>query len=318
MLRPLFGLLFIVASASGKAQIREIKNPKHEIMVISDNDNYTFNYSDRYYTNGLTLAYSYVGKKSDKLIEGYSSKVIRSVILGQHIYTPSDIDTELDQLYDRPYAGWLFIRYSTTRFLPNDITVDFGAELGLSGAYSLAEPIQKWWHGVVKYKQPQGWNKQIASGFGINFTSSASKGWRISKFLDLTSTTGLQFGTHFQNASQDLSLRIGAFNSLDYSAHKNSKLSLTKRSTCLKSTEHFLSAGVKLTSVLQNALIEGSSWPKQSPHQENVHPQFTTYQLGWVSSIKAYTIKIVWYRMSPEVIGGTDHKFVRLFLSHRF
>lgn len=283
--------------------------------MISDNDNYTFNYSDRYYTNGLSFGYSYLNNKGEKTVKGYSSKVIRSFVIGQQIYTPSDIGSESHKLYDRPYAGWLFLGYTATRFLSNDITVDFGAELGLSGAYSLAEPTQKWWHGVVNYKQPLGWDRQIANGVGINFTTSVSKGWRITKFFDLITATSLRFGTHFQNASQGLSLRLGAINSLDYSAYNSSKLSNGYLSS--KSGEHFLLAGMKFTSVLQNALIEGSSWPKQSPHHENIHPKYTTYQLGWVSSIKAYTIKIIWYYMTPEVIGGNEHKFVRLYLSHR-
>lgn len=318
MLKALLIITALTSFTGSLAQTAESDIRWHEISLISDNDNYALGYSDHYYTNGFTFCYSFINKQGTQMASRNTQKVIQSVAFGHKIYTPSDIQWKSYYLFDRPYAGWLFLNSSFTYMLQNEAVVDFNLELGASGSYSLAEPIQKWWHHVVHYDQPEGWKYQIANSLGLNFTTKVMKGWPITRFLDLISTSDLQFGTHFQNGSQDVSLRAGAINTLSYSAYTNSKLGLKPGNMFPKSSEHFLVAGLKFTSVLQNALIEGSQWPKQSPHQENIHPNYTTYHLGWVSSNQGCTIKVTWYYLTPEIIGGTDHNFVRLFLSFRF
>jgi lipid A 3-O-deacylase len=56
--------LLLLFSSSILAQIRT-----KEVGLISDNDSYTSSKNDKYYTNGLTFFYRYLGKITDSTIE---------------------------------------------------------------------------------------------------------------------------------------------------------------------------------------------------------------------------------------------------------
>ena len=77
-----------------------------QISVISENDNYTFKLTDRYYTNGLMLRFS-------KAIQNnfvQQHKKILTAEIGQMIYNPYKQDFYFMQTMDRPFTGFLYTK----------------------------------------------------------------------------------------------------------------------------------------------------------------------------------------------------------------
>ena len=312
--RCFLSLLLLGIWAPGRAQ--PPGSYTQEISMTTENDNYLFNFNDRYYTNGLILEYRFILPDTGSMAKQNISKRILTFGIGQKIYTPTDINILEYHDYDRPYAGWLFTASTLSYFLKKQTAVNFSLELGVTGSYSLAEKVQKWWHRLVDYTEPAGWDHQIANGVGLNFTTAVTKAWVVNNYLDIISTSTLQIGTHNQNGSQEFALRIGAFYSLDHSAQLNGGLA-SDNLAINHSSEHYALIGVRFHSVLHNALIQGDLWPNYSPHLEKPNPNFNSYHLGWVSSFKNYTIKLTAYYLTPEVHGGSDHMYGSILLSFR-
>jgi hypothetical protein len=154
--------------------------------VYEENDRYSIRGNkDRYYTQGLRaslvsppgetpeLAQAVAERLRDDATEG--DEVLRpaGVVMGQNIYTPSDIRVENPSKRDRPYAGWLYagaVFASQKRPLASRVGDDqrtLEIDVGVTGPPSLAESVQTHWHDYVKAPPPKGWDHQIHTEPGI-------------------------------------------------------------------------------------------------------------------------------------------------------
>jgi len=139
------------------------------VSVTFEND--AFASSDRHYTQGSFLSYLSADNTLPRWTEatldvfptfGYEPKAKKwGFGLGQEIYTPEDLRTSDLQVDDRPYAGWLFGRFSLQRrgvLSPRwSVLENFHLDLGMVGPESQAEDTQKVWHG----DDPKGWQHQL-------------------------------------------------------------------------------------------------------------------------------------------------------------
>src|SRR2546426_4393810 len=133
--------------------------------------------SDRHYTQGGLLSYfsaddalpGWVKAVSDNLPTfGYDPRAAKwGVGFGQEIYTPENLLSPVLQTNDRPYAGWLFARFSLQRrgeLTPRwSVLENFDLDFGVIGPESQAEDTQKVWHG----KDPRGWQNQLKTELGM-------------------------------------------------------------------------------------------------------------------------------------------------------
>ena len=99
-----------------------------------------------------------------------------SLIVGQNIFTPEDISRQDLILYDRPYAGWLYVGFGLIaeregRFNPVDT---FELDLGVVGPWSLAETVQKNWHEFINTVEPKGWDNQLMNSCRVWKTTPKS------------------------------------------------------------------------------------------------------------------------------------------------
>ena len=69
-----------------------------------DVENDLYFLTDQYYSSGIFI-------ETSKLFENDSIKKIKTLELGQEIYTPSDTDSKDFQNYDYPFGGWTFLKY---------------------------------------------------------------------------------------------------------------------------------------------------------------------------------------------------------------
>lgn len=136
---------------------------RHEVSITTENDAYLFQEKDAYYTNGIFLNYR-TTHQSD------AQKTIGDFELGQKIFTPYRLNIRSRTDIDRPFCGFLYARYTQTRFLAHSV-FQWGASLGQVGQSSLGEALQNAYHHIFDYKTFTGWQYQVQDALGLDLSA---------------------------------------------------------------------------------------------------------------------------------------------------
>ena len=141
-----------------------------ELTLSVDNDLYFA--TDYYYSSGLFISYSKEKEKDSSL----STRSFSQWKLGQLIYTPRKrYATDIAEL-DYPFSGYLFIRYQKEKVVPSQRGLRYGMEIGVSGAASLAQPVQNLYHDWVLQLRRLSWTaempQQLHLGVDVNYFKS--------------------------------------------------------------------------------------------------------------------------------------------------
>jgi len=243
------GLLLIISVLTARVSFGQHNHDLDKsIRITFDNDflNYRGDGTDRYYTNGLQLEYSYPQKKKDlfsinHLLEGDSdSNKIGHLSIVQLMFTPDNIRDSDVQYHNRPYAGALYITRGLTTF--NDglnLTVHSEINIGVIGPFSYAQNMQTWIHRMIDYTKPSGWSHQIKTDIVLNYN------------IDICKT--IVSGNKFQSEMMGSSRAGTLFNDLSVGfAVKAGKL----KGQSTKTKIYFFSNG-HLKLVLGNSLLQG-------------------------------------------------------------
>jgi len=183
----------------------EVEPPESFFSVQYENDLFTPNSGDRYYTSGLQLTNLKKTKPPAWLAEVsnwtpfYQHGKDLSLVqysLGQKIFTPDDITATELQKNDRPYAGYLYFGMSVlSRFKhaeDYDVGNQFEITIGVVGPASFSERSQKIIHKLTGSDSPNGWDNQLSNELTLGL--SYSKFWRFTKPL----SDNLSFGVNPQ------------------------------------------------------------------------------------------------------------------------
>jgi lipid A 3-O-deacylase len=155
--------------------------------IRADNDYFNFWQSvrdrpDEEYTQGADLSVTWSGRP---IVRGWLFRESRPCVIGrpadesctrlriaigQEIYTPS-IDSPQLLPGERPYAGWLYTRFSESTESRKGLD-ELAATIGVTGPPSLAEAAQDVWHRWFNFRMPLGWAGQIPfePDFAISWT----------------------------------------------------------------------------------------------------------------------------------------------------
>ena len=244
--------------------------------------------SDRHYTQGSFLSYL---SRDDALVHwtkvvsdnlptfGYNVRAMKwGVGFGQEIYTPENLQSTELQVDDRPYAGWLFGRFTLQRrgeLTPRWwILENFHLDLGVIGPESQAEDTQKVWHG----KDPQGWQHQLKTepGFELRYERrfyydafNSPDGW------------GLQVIPHVGGGAGNIATLLNAGGTLRLGYNLPNEAAV--RPNDLKWGAYFL-AGVDGRFVLHNIFLDGNTW--HFSHRVNKRPFVGDARVGLGLSLK--------------------------------
>lgn len=205
-LYPLFvlALLSNAVRAASDAQA-EIDSSNTFFSIQYENDLFSPNNGDRYYTSGIQLTMlkkqesptwlTKVAKWTPFYQQGNELNLVKYTV-GQKMFTPDDIEAFALQVNDRPYAGYLYFGASVMSQLSHTKNVDHGNQfeitLGLIGPSALAEEVQTFGHKLTSSPIPNGWHNQLKDELALGL--SYSRFWRRVKPL----SDGLQFGVNPQ------------------------------------------------------------------------------------------------------------------------
>jgi len=178
-------------------------------------ENDLFGETDKYYTNAVQFTWlsSDLKKyKDDVRLPEWTLPVIKAIpfsatpnsihnvgiLLGQHIYTPSDIQETGPQPDDRPYAGFLYTGlalHSKTATVLDTLEI----AVGLVGPKAFAEFSQNTVHEARDIPTAKGWDHQLHTEPALRL--SWQRKWRMKKGdiigpleYDLISHAGITLG----------------------------------------------------------------------------------------------------------------------------
>lgn len=168
MLKTIIALLFVpLIALSGE------KENRFDFSYLNFHyDNDGANDLDRYYTFGLKASALFQTNPDGSnfltlpLIDNRSFAHFSAFSIGQQSFTPINTRSSELQIDDRPYAGWLWAGYGLYQTGP-DQSDGMEIQLGVVGPSAGGEEIMTWFHEVMGYDLPRGWQHQLNDELGI-------------------------------------------------------------------------------------------------------------------------------------------------------
>ena len=206
------------------------KDP-HELQTVQiffEND--LFGDTDKYYTNAVQITWlsnDLKRYKDDERLPEWSIPIIQAIpfssekksihnvgiLLGQQIYTPSDIQMTALLKSERPYAGFLYgglALHSKTDTVLDTLEI----VLGVVGPAAKAELAQNKVHEIRDIPTAKGWNNQLQNEPAVRF--SWQRKWRVHSTAlfdildyDLISHAGLALGNVKTSGNAGGEIRFG-------------------------------------------------------------------------------------------------------------
>jgi hypothetical protein len=271
MRRILIVLLLFLINNSIIAQ--QYKTLTQEINVITDNDNYDLEFTDRYYSNGFIIQYNRMAKPQSKTVD---KKIIRFEA-AHKVFNPfannKSIENVLSNM-DRPYAGWLSATAGITQIKTNQSIWQYDVTLGIMGPGARGRQIQQGWHKFLGLYEVYGWEYQLNNEAGINFSAAYYHSLikaAPQKNISLHTVTKAMIGNTFTNASAGLLLKTGWLNNENESGYWSGNLGGSSKT--FKRNEFILFLEPVLQYNAYNATLQGGMFIKdKGPFTTGINP----------------------------------------------
>lgn len=257
-IKVLFFCFFLLISANAVGQ-----KATFEIGIVTDNDLYTSTKNDQYYTNGLEIFYRYLSSKNKPNV----LKRINEIKAGQYMYSPRFIYVDEEQMFDRPFAGYLFGQFGRTTFYSNQSVFKKQLQVGILGPASFADKIQKGTHRLFNYTAFKEWDYQIHNTFGLQFNvlfAKAFSGNKQNDKVDFHWQSEAKLGTIFTSFSTGFVTRIG-FKKLVPLSDSNFYGASISRAAKPVEHEFYLYLNPSVNLQVYDATIQGSLFNDNSP-----------------------------------------------------
>jgi len=298
----------------------------HERYFHIGFENDIFNYTDRFFTNGISLALILPllqGNPVTRLSIPYWKTGLNyyGLRLVQNIYTPSTTLKGGILVGDRPYAGILFVgNNKTTLDSTSGIRLSSEIQIGVIGPASLGGDLQISFHNSVPTNdEPQGWQYQIRNDLLLNIMASVEKRMVTSPNADINLRASGSLGTVFTYITGGLWFRTGwfqpYFSSLGFSTRRINIEKHRRNFQCYI----FLGTDGKL--VGYDATLQGGIFNRTSPYTlsgAEINRLVFMGSGGLIISYGGVQLKGEQLMLSPEYQGGMWHRWVNIGLSFSF
>lgn len=285
---------------------------RKEFSFKTDNDAYLLKLNDAYYTNGFFLNYAWTGKHN-KIQKNHR------IELGQMIYTPLKRVILVATEIDRPYCGYLFLRYNQTQFLKHKTLFIPSISIGLLGPVSGGEGLQNTYHRLLGYANFNGWKYQIGNTLTVDLGMIYAKTILESSGIKLVGTTEFNLGTTFTNAKLGGMLVTGAFETDDISALWNARIG-SKAAKSKRKYEFFGYLHPQLIAQGYNATVQGGIWGnKGTAITSSISPWVFQQNIGLCYASGRVTTKLEYIYQTKETITQTkDQRYASVQINYRF
>jgi len=283
------------------------QNNNEQLEFVIENDKLVF--LDKYYTNGLFLTYkrdlqnNFIFKK----IEG--KKIQLNITLGNQTYTPTNLTSIDTRDFDRPYAGWFFVKTEIGN-INNNSALFVGIEAGVTGEESLSGKLQRGLHETFNISVPT-WTQEIESKFLVNLKAKYIMNKPIADSHDFKFVTELSLGTKDIFIENSLGYTFGQFNGFSQSS-RNGFL------TGIDANEFFGFINIAYKYVVHNTLIQGGLNYDDTLFTTKREPHVFSFKLGSVLKLKRTTLKLIYNYNTKETLKSSSHSFGTISFSQDF
>jgi lipid A 3-O-deacylase len=222
-------------------QTQEGNDPKEgtdygRLTIIEENDSIYLD-DDRYYTQGAQFTWLSPSVGADtgfyEPFEWLSGGTFApfngggqwrrrhyEFLLGQQVFTPTDISLVDPPNADRPYAGWLYAGIGMIQDTDHRELDHLEIMGGIIGPHSMASNAQNDWHQFIGAQHAEGWSHQLDTEPGIMV--SYERKWRFNQPLFLGQSIeaipelGATVGNVMTYAQTGITLRFGQGLLADY------------------------------------------------------------------------------------------------------
>lgn len=255
------------------------------LQIFFEND--LFGDTDKYYTNAVQ--FTWLSKdlkqyKDDVRLPEWAISLANylpfyetpgslhnvAILFGQHIYTPSDIQTRTLIKDDRPYAGFLYTGLALHS--KTETTLDtVEAVFGIVGPWAFAEFSQNTVHELREIATAKGWHHQLDNEPAIRL--SWQRKWRVYQNqitqlidYDLITNAGITLGNVSISGGFGAEFRIGYKIPLDFGSDVIrpgagvSTPAASKNKIGKESIGFHWFAGTQLEAVAHNIFLDGNTF----------------------------------------------------------
>ena len=183
-------------------------SPEVFFTAVFDND--IFDYTDYYYTNGISLELYHPAISTSpicRILPGLRNSLnYYGLILIQNMYTPLKLEELNVRVGDRPFAAYLTISHQRIS-LSADRRRKLQSELmlGAIGPASLGGVAQD----MIHTNTPVGWVNQVKNDVVLNYSIRFDQGVYSGKRIEVAVIAGGQAGTLYDNIMTGLYFQIG-------------------------------------------------------------------------------------------------------------
>lgn len=282
------GIISLISIYPAYAQQQKIWN--HSIAITTENDAYLLMGKDGYYTNGLFV-------QVNKATEKNKYKQITRFEIGQMLYNSRDRLSIIKQIEapDRPYCGYLFLKFSKDKFKTSNAMLGYGIEVGAIGKWSLGQQLQQWYHQQIGVANDTCWSKQIPNAIGVNLHANYSSVITLAltqyKNIKIIPVTEATIGNFFMQLKIGTNLCWGKFEKNENSNLFNAKLNTEHHTQPIKK-EWYCFYTPQIITQLYNATMQGNLF-KQPNNPVTVFTSLPTtfvwqQKFGMVYSVKKW------------------------------
>jgi hypothetical protein len=306
-------IIFVRPSSSAYEQYQMKKgrtSPDVVFIAIFDND--IFDYTDYYYTNGISLQLFHPAIGSSPLaraLPGLNGSInFYAISLVQNMYTPLKLEDLQARIGDRPFAAYLSIghqRVSLSTARHQRLLTEL--MLGVIGPASGGNIAQD----LIHSNTPVGWINQIENDFLVNYSLQFDQGIVHKKCLDLAVSAGGQAGTLYDNLEAGVLFRTGRSNDLYGSLFQISP----KEKPFKKRVRYYIGIDMKEKLVLYDATLQGGMFNRESIYTldaDQVKRFVFTGKVLFGLGLGKYSLEAEQVYLSPEFDGGRPHFWFRI------
>ncbi|HEY8959780.1 lipid A deacylase LpxR family protein [Chitinophaga sp.] len=271
MKKLLPGLLLCIITATASAQVTQ--DAVKQLRIYEDDDFFNIwgRGTDRGYSNGSSAGYLYMKKKKSVFLDkwilpaaGNNAINVFEWNLMQVMITPNEIADTSYNPKDFYYAGALYATHGLTSYNPEK-KYSFHSEFvfGVLGPWALAKETQTFFHHLIGYQPPRGWEYQVPNAPLINYNFTYERMlWNPVNYLEIIGGINARLGTMTTAVGGWSYIRAGLFN--PYFGHRNVSIA-TKRKFQL-----YVIARPQFGFVGYNALLQGGIFKSRDTNFEEV------------------------------------------------
>jgi lipid A 3-O-deacylase len=307
-IKEIDGKSFLVKTSSFFTNAKSA--PEVFFTAVFDND--IFDYTDYYYTNGISLELYHPAINASpicRILPGLKNSLnYYGLVLVQNMYTPRKLEDLKVRVGDRPFAAYLTIghqRISLSAARHRRLQSELA--LGAIGPASLGGVAQD----MIHTNEPVGWVNQVKNDIVVNYNIRFDQGVYSGNGIDVAVIAGGQAGTLYDNIMGGLFLQIGKSNDRYGSLFQTTPHQKTFKGRI----RYFFALDAKNKLVMYDATLQGGMFNAESVYKLN-GGQVKRYVFTGTASVGLglgrYSLEAEQVFLTPEFDGGRHHLWFRI------